>query len=292
MGNISIKYGNGYSPVKVLTTEADQVAGQYEVYATLIHEWGATIVTKTRATRSSLKNYTITYDDLDMRSNGVYKVKWEYKINGDTYIDYDTITVYTPYATENSFFEKYSYLDTPDNNDMFDSVEKKVRNIINTYCGQKFEYYQNITFTLDGSGGRELSLPLRIENMSEALSYYSESLGDTTTDESDSIEKSPDSDGWYIRWKSPNGIFKPYISYKITGDWGWTYVPENVTQAAELLIAEQFNDDNAYRNHGVTDIYMDTHRMRIVEEIVWNSTGYVDADVLLMDYIKYEVSWV
>jgi len=291
MGNTLVKYGSSHTATKVLTSEADQVGPDYEVYATLIHEWGATIVAQTRATRDSALNYSIDYTDLQLRVNGVLKIKWFYTIGGTNYTDYDTITVYTPYATEAGFFERYPYLDNPENDFQFDTVEQKVRNIIHSYCGQKFESYPGLTLSVDGTGSRELHLPVKIESLTQVTATYSDSTGSASSDETANIEKSPDSD-FYIRWKSPSISFKTKGTYTISGNWGWLYVPDNVTQATELLIAEQFNDDNTYRNHAVTDIYMDTHRMRIDENIVWNSTGFVDADVLLMDYVKWEVSWV
>jgi hypothetical protein len=291
MGNTLIKYGTSHTATKILTTEADEVAGEFEVYATLTHEWGAEIVEQTRATQDSALNYSIDYTDLQLRVNGVYKLKWEYTIDSVVYTDYDTITVYTPYAIESTFFEKYPYLDNAENDYQFDVMEQKVRNLIHSYCGQKFEYYPGQILSVDGTGNRELLLPSKINAITEVIASYGDSLGTSYSDETENVEKSPDSD-WYIRWKGSTVVFKPSATYAIDGDWGWIYVPDNVTQAAELLLAEQFNDDNTYRNHAVTDIYMDTHRMRIDDNVVWNSTGFVDADVLLMDYIKWEVSWV
>jgi hypothetical protein len=291
VANTLVKYGTNHTATKTLPAEADVVGGNYQVYVTLIHEWGKQIVAKTLATRTSALNYSYTFNTLKLRSNGIYKIKWEYEIADTVYVDYSTIDVYTPYATSATFFANYAYLNNAGNTAKFDGFEQKVRNIIHAYCGQTFTYYEDLSLSLDGTGARTLTLPVKLQNFTEVIATINDSLGSTTSDETTSMEKTPDSD-WFIRWKGNKGTFKTYASYEITGDWGWVYVPSNVTQAAELLIAEQFNDDNAYRNHGVTDLYMDTHRMRIDEKITFNSTGVIDADVLLMDYIKHEFSWV
>lgn len=291
MANTLVKYGSAHTATKVLPSEANVVGGNYQVYVTLTHEWGKEIIAKTLATRTSALNYSYTFNSLKLRSNGIYKIKWEYTIASTTYIDYSTIDVYTPYATSADFFSEYAYLNNAGNTAKFDAIEQKVRNIIHAYCGQNFEYYEDLSITLDGTGGRVLTLPSKLQRFTEVIATINDSLGSTASDETASMEKVPDSD-WFIRWKGNKGSFKTYASYEITGDWGWIYVPSGVNQAAELLIAEQYNDDNAYRNHAVTDLYMDTHRMRIDEKIVFNSTGVIDADVLLMDYIKHEFSWV
>lgn len=291
MANTLLKYGNGYLATKVLNNEADNLGGVYEVYITLIHEWAGTIVAKTRATRTAAKTYEYQFEDTDIRTNGVFKIKWEYEISDSIYTDYDVITVYTPYVDEMEFFDEYTYLDTANNDFLFDTMEQKVRNVIHAYCGQNFEYYPDVSFSIDGTGGEFLTLPLRIESISSVIASVSDSVGVTSSDETDYIEKTPDSD-WHLRWKGKSIVFKSSTTYAVTGEWGWLYVPSNVTQAAKLLIAEQFNQDNDYRNHGVTDLYMDTHRMRIDDKILWSSTGVIDADVLLMDYIRYELGWV
>lgn len=286
-----LEKGNNYTANKTLSTEADIVGGHYEVYVTLSHEWGVEIVAKTRATRTGTKQYQFNFSSFNLRSNGIYKIKWEYIISGKSYTEYDSVKVYTPYAYASDFFDQYPYLNNVNNTNNFDRVEEKVRNIINTFCGQSFESFYDLYLVIDGSNKRTLSLPCKIQALNTVTATITDNLGNATTDETDNIEISPDSD-WFIRWILTSGKFRTYATYTITGDWGWFYVPQNVTQAAELLIAEQFNDDNAYRNHGVTDLYMDTHRMRIDEKITFNSTGIIDADVLLMDYIKYQFDWV
>lgn len=286
-----VKKDSNYTATKVIPSEADVVSSQYEVYTTLFHEWGKQIVAKARATRTTTRTYEVTYNAIKLLSHGVYKIKWEYTVSGTVYTEYTTFKVYTPYSNADDFFVKYPYVQNSGNTELFDAMEQKVRNIIHAFCGQTFDYYNGLYVNSDGNDGRNLSMPVKINSITEVIATISDSLGTTSSDETESIEKAPDSE-WFIRWKGNKGTFKSYASYKVTGDWGWFYVPDNVTQASELLIAEQFNDDNAYRNHGVTDLYMDTHRMRIDEKISFNSTGIIDADVLLMDYVKYDISWV
>lgn len=282
----NISPGDGITLTKILTIEADIEDAEYQVYVTLTHEWGEVISERQLATRDSALNYSIAYTEVELSSNGIYKVKWEVIISGATSVSFDTVRVNTVYANDLQFFEKYPFLDNDFNNQAFAEIERQIRSIINTYCGQKFEYYTGLSISTDGANGRSLMMPVKLNNFNLVVIANDDDYNIT-----DLVEKTPESD-WFIRFKSSTSKFRSTNTFTITGDWGWQYVPPEVTMASELLIAEQLSDDNGYRAHAVTDIYMDTHRMRIDDRIAFNSTGNIDADVLLMDYIKLGFEWM
>ena len=79
--------------------------------------------------------------------------------------------------------------------------------------------------------------------------------------------------------------------YRITGDWGWRYIPQNVQSASEILIADMMNNDSEYRNHRIIDVSLDTTRMSFDADFL-GTTGNTEADILLMDYTTYVMDYV
>jgi hypothetical protein len=79
--------------------------------------------------------------------------------------------------------------------------------------------------------------------------------------------------------------------YKVTGDYGWRYVPDNITQAAQLLVADIMNNDSEYRNHGIYRADMDAISLYMNQDF-YQSTGNIEADILLMDYTLFVMDYV
>jgi hypothetical protein len=113
--------------------------------------------------------------------------------------------------------------------------------------------------------------------------------GTSTTDVTELIEIHPESN-FFIRTKDGQK-FSEDATFAIRGDWGWGYVPQNVTDAADYIILDLMNDDSAYRQHGVTKAKVDAHELTFSDSI-FGSTGNIDADVLLMDYTLYFLTMI
>jgi len=79
--------------------------------------------------------------------------------------------------------------------------------------------------------------------------------------------------------------------YKIEGDFGWRYVPNNIEQAADILIEDLMSGDSEFRRHAVTKVEMDVTRYDFRESF-YETTGNIDADVLLMDYTLFVMDYV
>lgn len=298
---------------KTLTLTLPSDPASNIVSVKLYHEFGNLVSGPTNATRTGTGVYTITYGQQAsgiyiLNAAGRYRADFLYTISGTEYTQSQYINVYTPYITSTAFFEDYPELED-DWSDKFDKIEKKVRNIINTFCGQSFEYYPNKTIEISGSGRNSLHLPFPITTLRTVTADVGtsdetiiHSYSDATVN---NIEKAkePHNFGatYYIKFKrstldSPNVLmlvnkFYKTSSYTIDGDYGWQFVPNNIEQAAGLLIADQMNDDNQYRVHGIKRADMDAIDLHFSDKF-YESTGNIDADVLLMDYTLFVMDYV
>ena len=106
------------------------------------------------------------------------------------------------------------------------------------------------------------------------------------------IEISPESPR-VVRWRNPGTTFSDDSWFKVVGDWGWEYVPQNITQAADLIIYDLMSDDSIYRQHAIKEYGIDRmQRTQFDVSYLAGSTGNIDADVLLMDYTIYTLQLI
>ena len=290
------------------------------VNATLYHEFADSSVVQasTACTRASAGNYSIVYGEAPANSNnfvlaqgGAHKVIFSYDISSTTYPSETHFSVYTPYITGVSFFTNHADLQTTFGA-KFEDYERKARRIINTYCGQDFDYYGSKSFIIDGYDTRVLRLPFPMDTLTTVVADYGDSDAETIHDSSDAtlnnLEKVNSmgnfGSSYAVRFKNKvSDTRKSYIArayhnkfnsksdYKVTGNFGWRYVPNNVRDAAELLILDLMNDDSEFRRHRIHSVDMDTTRYRF-ERDFYGSTGNTDADVLLMDYTHYVMDYI
>jgi len=277
------------------------------VNATLYHEFADSSVVQvsTACTRTSAGNYSITYGESPASS------VFDYNISSTEYNSENYFSVYTPYITAITFFTNHSDLQTTFGA-KFDDYEKKARRIINTYCGQNFDYYGSKSFVIDGYDTRFLRLPHPIDTLTTVVADFGDSDAETIHNSSESTLNNLEKyhamgnfgSSYAIRFKNKvSDTRKSYIArtyhnkfnsksdYKVTGNYGWRYVPNNVRDAAELLILDLMNDDSEFRRHRIHSIDMDTTRYRFDRDF-YGTTGNTDADVLLMDYTHYVMDYV
>lgn len=283
-----------------------------EVFATVYHEFGQIITGPALASQSlsGAYEYLIGTDSggkplLD--SAGRYRVDFSYFVSGVHYVRSTYFNVYSPYTDPNSFFPMYPELQESKEHN-FDTFEKRARAIVNTFCGQSFEPFIDKKLIVNGNNHNVLHLPLPISkirrivmnegDVNEAV-FYDENSGTKV------IEKIRQpfnfNSTFYIKFKRPAGGLNNLIfdttkfleneSYSITGDWGWLYIPDNVTQATNLLIADMMNDDSEYRRHGIISVDMDNIRFS-TKSSFYESTGNIDADVLLTDYTLFVMDYI
>lgn len=283
------------------------------VSASLYHEFGSLVSGPTNATRSSAGVYTITYGQqasgiFVLNSAGRHRVDFTYTVSSVSYTKSQYINVYTPYCNIDAFFEEHPELED-EFYDKFDSNEKKVRNIINTFCGQSFDYYLNKFFILNGNNKSTLPIPLPIVNLTTVTMNIGDSdetlLHDSTNASINNIEKCREpfnfqSSNW-IQFKNSfldsvqtiivSNKFNAEDDYKVAGDFGWQFVPNNVEQASDLLLLDMMNGDSEYRRHGMINVDMDVVKYQ-TKGSFYESTGNIDADILLMDYTLFIMDYV
>jgi hypothetical protein len=294
-----------------LTLPSDPTSNSVSV--SLYHEFGDLVSGPTSATRTGTGVYTITYGQESsgiyiLNSSGKYKAEFTYAVSGTTYTQTQVINVYTPYITYEEFFEEYPELEESFG-PKFEKSERQVRNIINTFTGQSFDPYNKKTLILNGSNTENLHLPLPIYTIRKVITDVGTTEEETIHDITTSLENLEKvrtgvfnfGSSYYIRWKKSlldsvnvmlyTNKFKPKTTYSVYGDFGWQFVPENVKQAAALILADMMNDDSAYRRHGFYAVDLDIVKLQSKQSF-YESTGNIDADTLLMDYTLFVMDYV
>lgn len=299
------------SKTLTLTLPSDPTSNLVSV--SVYHELGDLVYGPVNATRTATGVYTIA---LGQQASGIYilnaagrhRIEFTYAVSGSEYTQAQYVNVYTPYTTAADFFISYPELQESKGS-LFDRYEKRVKAIIDTYCGQSFDYYPNKSITIDGNNHSNLHLPYPIYTLTKVTQdpgrEYAEVVFDATLPTVNNVERVKQplnfESSYYIRFKTdtidkndtlivPNK-FKAKSEYKIEGDFGWGYVPNNVKFAADLLIADLMNDDSEYRRHGVYSIDMDIVKMQMKQSF-YESTGNIEADVYLMDYTLFVMDYV
>ena len=297
---------------KTLTLTLPSDADSNNVTVVLTHEFGDVVQASTAATRSSQGVYTITFGQAAsgiyvLNAAGKHRADFTYSISGTEYTQSQYINVYTPYLTWAEFLANHSELSSFES--QFDYFEKRARNIIDTYCGQSFEYYPSKSITLDGTNHKNLHLPFPIATLRKVTFNAGDSDAEVIHDSTDAslnnIEKVRQTfnfeSSFYLRFKANivqtntsrilGKTFKEHSDYKIEGDFGWRFVPLNVKQAADLIVTDLMNDDSEYRRHGITSVDMDTISFTMKPSF-YESTGNIEADVLLTDYTLFVMDYV
>jgi hypothetical protein len=79
---------------------------------------------------------------------------------------------------------------------------------------------------------------------------------------------------------------------KVTGDWGWITTPWEIEQAAELLIVDLLDDTRReHHRYGISKLEQGNNRLEFDKSLL-NSTGNIDVDTLLMDYVHWTMDYV
>lgn len=298
-----------------ITLPSDPDSNSVTVY--VIHEFGDTVHGPASASRTSAGVYSITLGqkvsgDYILNSGGKHRVEFRFQKSGTAYQQDVYLNVYTPYIEYEDFFYAHPELIGPFGAN-FDDFAKRARAIVDTYCGQSFEYYPNKTIVINGNNHNILHLPQPVFG----LNTVTMSNGDTVTvlydseDGTSIVEKVRQpfnfSSSYYIRYKnsstmdgptrsSYNGViaggkFRESFTYSIQGDFGWLFVPENIKQACDLIIVDLMNDDSSFRRHALTSVNMDAISFSMKSSF-YESTGNIEADVLLMDYILFVMDYI
>jgi hypothetical protein len=226
-----------------------------------------------------------------------YKVIWVYGIAGDSvYEQTETIALVRPYARYEEIVSDHPQIAEQYTFDEIRNMERRVRMIIDTFCGQSFNYEPDKTITVAGTVGNSLALNHRIirltgmwANFGEITSFVSVSPGGT----------------WMLRYNGPSGyvpyrdikrdigpgmglefmnqFFRGDTIYTVTGDFGWEEVPPMVNQAARLLVWDYFQPESEWRRKNMDNLRAADWRFEVATAPI-TTTGNIDADLMLSNY--------
>ncbi len=87
---------------------------------------------------------------------------------------------------------------------------------------------------------------------------------------------------------STRRLFEAKRLYVVRASAGWKRVPDNVSEAARILIDDYFSPSGKYHEYGVTVLRSADYRMEFAED-PFSTTGNIIADQLLSNYINWGV---
>lgn len=246
----------------------------------IVHEWGDIVASATGLTPAATYNFLPD-------SIGAHHIIWK---NVATQVSSVYYNVFAPLLTSSDFFNDNPELEDLDSK--FTKMERRVRYIVEMYTGQKFGPYINKTLKVAGDDGESLELPVRIRKLSSLTDTYS-------TDFTDYAEVAPGSEfflqrkhtfRYYSNIKSDVGtertqnFFTHSLDFNVAGDFGWPYVPPDVSEAASILMVDELTDANELRKHGFLEAQLGDFQYKLNADL-WGTTGNSQADLILSPYV-------
>lgn len=255
-----------------------------------VYEGDVLLDTFTADWNANTEEYDVTIGQDITTNNNVLSIEWVYTVQSyPVTTPREPLYIVRPYANYAEYKNKYPD-DTTTFNEFFEA-EKLVRGVIDSHCRQTFQFDEDTFYTLNGSGHDRLELPRRLVNldvvriMDSVSDYY---------DVTEYVTVDPD-EKYSIRRKhwesirpgmnpiSRSSFFKAQNIYRVTGDWGWEYVPTAIKQAALILIHDYQCADARYREKFIQNIRAADWRMEFA--VTGNeTTGNANADTLLSEY--------
>lgn len=238
---------------------------------------------------TDLHYYTTVGQDITLL-NVPLEIEWSYTVLGHAVVTpREPVSIVRPYSNFSEYKEAYPNDETTF--DEFFQAEKLVRGVIDSHCRQTFQFDRNVEYTLQGSGHDVLELPRRLVNLIDVrvldstTDYYLVTEYVTfDKDEKYRIRRTQwDAFGAGMNPITRSNFFKAHSIYRVTGDWGWEFVPQSVKQAATILIHDYQCADAKYREKFIQNIRAADWRMEFA--VTGNeTTGNANADTLLSEY--------
>jgi hypothetical protein len=239
--------------------------------------------------------YSINITEEMTKSSGLYKIKWGYTIAGVNQIAYSEFKIEDPYLSVDKFLTDFPVYDEPEFISRFSMAEKTARRIIDTHTGQSFQLVQDKERSFAGNNRNEIYLLDRLISYSSVFIDESDYTANVMMDlRSRYFLKLTD------QYPYPDSrrddlvpaIFPKKTIVKVTGDWGWITAPWEIQQAAELLIVDLLDDTRReHHRYGISRLEQGNNRLEFDKSLL-NSTGNIDVDTLLMDYVHWTMDYV
>lgn len=236
--------------------------------------------------------YEIIFNQSDIIGNKSIHINYDYELSPygtwSEKVEYPVKSRLVSFDELNNFIkphEPFSYED-------YSKLEMFARNIIESFCGQTFDYWRGIKDVI--SSEETIILDTHIEKL-HSINIKSQYISQ--------ISYLDDQDAYEIH-SSGYMIYNPYkidvinflhkksskrIVHSIDGDWGWYQVPSAVKQAAFEIIQAFDCADITYRRKFIDNIRSADTRIEFADGAYGETTGNPIADQLLEPYRLYHM---
>jgi hypothetical protein len=255
----------------------------------------------------ALGKYTFDLDSTYTYLNRVLQVVWSYTLNGKTTSQEDFYEAYTPYASVSDIIDYYGFgTRASDLNyrsqDEIQSAEFIARMQVENYTGQTFgrkwgdqEIFGNNSDALELIE-RMISIEKLYENGILSIDYTTDPISNnfgwdvelTTTNRAIRIVNN--SNQGAIAYDSSfdptvlyAGRFRSGYRYKIWGEKGWIYVPQDVRRCTVMLAGDYLSKDAEWRNKYLKKIQLGEIDFEL-DSGAFTGTGNVIVDQILDQY--------
>lgn len=255
----------------------------------------------------ALGKYTFDLDSTYTSLNRVLQVIWSYSINGKQTSQEDFYESYTPYATVSDIIDYYGFgTRSSDVNyrsqDEIQAAEFVARMQIENYTGQTFgrkwgdqEIFGNDSDALE-LVERMLSVEKLYENGILSIDYTANPILNnfgwdielTTTYRAIRILNNNNQaaiayDSSFDPTILYAGRFRAGYRYKVWGEKGWIYVPQDVRRCTVILAGDYLSRDSEWRNKYLNKIQLGDINFQL-DSGAFTGTGNVIVDQILDQY--------
>ena len=267
------------------------------------------------ASKSEIDNgtYSVTIPRAITNRNRKLKIVWRYSINGASTFHETSCDVVTSYVNFAEAIEDLNLgTDASDPNyktyHQLRMAEKYARKIIENFTGQQFYLYDDIAVAY-GAGTNILPLPFKLNALHELYADDYLLIDNTASPVVNNWNYQPiiSETGFGLRIDEASlldntiyvangmvpptindygyqGAFRKNVRYKVQGKFGWDEVPDNIEEAAIVLMGEYFSKDSTWRNKYIQNLQSFDWQFEYMDD-VFRGTGNLYVDQLLQPYV-------
>lgn len=252
-----------------------------------------------------LGRYTFTLDSSYTSLNRVLRLQWNYTVGGKAVSSEDFYEVFTPYASVSSIIDYYNFGTRPADLDFKSQqeiimAERIARYQIDAYTGQSFGRYWGDQEVF-GYHSDAIELTQRMVNVKKlyengvlVIDYTTDPIYNTfgydvelsTTNKALRIVKNAQDviyEGQYDPTILYYGRFRQHSRYKVYGEFGWSYVPQDINHCAVRLVGNLLSRDAQWRERYLKKVNLSEISFELADG-AFNGTGDVIVDSILDSY--------
>jgi hypothetical protein len=252
-----------------------------------------------------LGKYTFDLDSSYTTLNRVLRVQWDYAVNGKSISSEDFYEVFTPYASVSQIMDYYNFGTRPQDIDYKSHQEIVMAERVARY---QIESYTNQTFGRAwgdqeqfGYGSDAIELVQRMVNITKlyengilVIDYTTDPVFNSfgydvelsTTNKAIRIVKNMQDviyEGQYDPTILYYGRFREHARYKIYGEIGWTYVPQDIQYCTIKLVGNILSRDAQWRERYLKKVNLSEISFEL-DGGAFSGTGDVIVDNILDNY--------